>query len=164
MGNVEKYDDLIIGSGIAGKFTAWTRDSRRRMAIVDGACAVRLPTSCLPSKNLIWSRQGISWPAGMEFGLKTDSLIVDLAAFQRRNRADGQELRRVHPIHRASGADGSRAIARFGGAPRTGGNPTFAKEAQEESRETAFSSPSVRAPNPRSARPGRGHALTQSMR
>jgi len=28
MANVEKYDDLIIGSGIAGKFTAWTRDSR----------------------------------------------------------------------------------------------------------------------------------------
>jgi thioredoxin reductase len=27
MANVEKYDDLIIGSGIAGKFAAWTRDS-----------------------------------------------------------------------------------------------------------------------------------------
>ena len=35
MANVEKYDDLIIGSGIAGKFTAWTRDSRRRTAIVE---------------------------------------------------------------------------------------------------------------------------------
>ena len=35
MANVEKYDDLIIGSGIAGKFTAWTRDNRRRMAIVE---------------------------------------------------------------------------------------------------------------------------------
>ncbi len=29
MANVEKYGDLIIGSGIAGKFAAWTRDSRR---------------------------------------------------------------------------------------------------------------------------------------
>jgi len=28
MANVEKYGDLILGSGIAGKFTAWTRDSR----------------------------------------------------------------------------------------------------------------------------------------
>jgi hypothetical protein len=35
MAHVEKYDDLIIGSGIAGKFTTWTRDSRRRMAIVE---------------------------------------------------------------------------------------------------------------------------------
>ena len=35
MASVEKYDDLIIGSGIAGKFAAWTRDSRRRTAIVE---------------------------------------------------------------------------------------------------------------------------------
>jgi hypothetical protein len=31
MANIEKYDDLIIGSGIFCKFAAWTRDSRRRM-------------------------------------------------------------------------------------------------------------------------------------
>lgn len=35
MANVEKYDDLIIGSGIAGKFTAWTRDSCRRTVILE---------------------------------------------------------------------------------------------------------------------------------
>src|ERR1700731_4574108 len=57
MANVEKYDDLTIGSGIAGKFTAWTRDSRRRTVIVErgllgGACP---NVACLPSKNLIWS-------------------------------------------------------------------------------------------------------------
>ena len=28
MANVEKYGDLIIGSGIVGKFTASTRDGR----------------------------------------------------------------------------------------------------------------------------------------
>ena len=60
MANVEKYDDLIIGSGIAGKFTAWTRDSRRRMAIVErgllgGACP---NVACLPSKNLDLLCQG----------------------------------------------------------------------------------------------------------
>ena len=85
MANVEKYDDLIIGSGIAGKFTAWTRDSRRRMAIVErgllgGACP---NVACLPSKNLIWSAKVISLaPRGAEFGLKTDSLSVDMAAVQ----------------------------------------------------------------------------------
>jgi pyruvate/2-oxoglutarate dehydrogenase complex dihydrolipoamide dehydrogenase (E3) component len=31
MANIEKHDDLTIGSGIACKFAAWTRDSRRRM-------------------------------------------------------------------------------------------------------------------------------------
>ena len=89
MANVEKYDDLIIGSGIAGKFTAWTRDSRRRMAIVErgllgGACP---NVACLPSKNLIWSAKVISLARrGIEFGLKTDSLSVDMAAVQRRKR------------------------------------------------------------------------------
>ena len=53
MATVEKYDDLIIGSGIAGKFAAWTRDSRRKTAIVErgllgGACP---NVACLPSKN-----------------------------------------------------------------------------------------------------------------
>ena len=64
MANIEKYDDLIIGSGIAGKFAAWTRDSRRRTVIVErgllgGACP---NVACLPSKNLIWSAKVISWP------------------------------------------------------------------------------------------------------
>jgi len=46
MANVERYGDLIIGSGIAGKFAAWTRASRRGTAIVErgllgGACPKR---------------------------------------------------------------------------------------------------------------------------
>ena len=58
----EKYDDLIIGSGIAGRITAWTRDSSRRTVIVErgllgGACP---NVACLPSKNLIWSAKVIS--------------------------------------------------------------------------------------------------------
>ena len=62
MANVEKYDDLIIGSGIAGKFAAWTRDSRRKTAIVErgllgGSCP---NVACLPSKNMIWSAKAIS--------------------------------------------------------------------------------------------------------
>ena len=80
MASVEKYDDLIIGSGIAGKFAAWTRDSRRRTVIVErgllgGACP---NVACLPSKNLIWFAKVISLSRrGMEFGLQTDSLRVD---------------------------------------------------------------------------------------
>ena len=55
MASVEKFDDLIIGSGIAGKFAAWTRDNRRRTVIVErgllgGACP---NVACLPSKNMI---------------------------------------------------------------------------------------------------------------
>ena len=35
MANVEQYDDLVIGSGIAGKFAACTRDTSRQIAIVE---------------------------------------------------------------------------------------------------------------------------------
>jgi pyruvate/2-oxoglutarate dehydrogenase complex dihydrolipoamide dehydrogenase (E3) component len=122
MANTEKYDDLIIGSGIAGKFAAWTRDSRRRTAIVErgllgGACP---NVACLPSKNMIWSAKVISLARrGMEFGLNTESLSVDMAAVQRRKRAMVRELRKIHEQHtEASGAELIYGIARFV-APRT---------------------------------------------
>jgi pyruvate/2-oxoglutarate dehydrogenase complex dihydrolipoamide dehydrogenase (E3) component len=122
MANVEKYDDLIIGSGIAGKFAAWTRDSRRRTVIVErgllgGACP---NVACLPSKNLIWSAKVISLARrGMEFGLKTDSLRVDMAAVQRRKRTMVRELREIHANHtKSSGAELIYGVARFV-APRT---------------------------------------------
>src|SRR6266403_3573442 len=117
MPNIEKYDDLIIGSGIAGKFAAWSRDSRRRTVIVErgllgGACP---NVACLPSKNLIWSAKVISLARrGMEFGLKTDSLSVDMAAVQRRKRTMVRELREIHANHTtASGAELIYGIARF---------------------------------------------------
>src|SRR5689334_6081276 len=117
MANVEKYDDLIIGSGIAGKFTAWTRDSRRRMVIVErgllgGSCP---NVACLPSKNMIWSAKVISLARrGREFGLKTESMGVDMAAVQRRKRTMVEELRKIHLDHtKASGADLIMGVARF---------------------------------------------------
>jgi pyruvate/2-oxoglutarate dehydrogenase complex dihydrolipoamide dehydrogenase (E3) component len=122
MANVESYDDLIIGSGIAGKFAAWTRDSRRRTAILErgmlgGACP---NVACLPSKNMIWSAKVISLARrGAEFGLKTDSLSVDMAAVQRRKRMMVRELRKIHEDHtEASGVELIYGGARFV-APRT---------------------------------------------
>jgi pyruvate/2-oxoglutarate dehydrogenase complex dihydrolipoamide dehydrogenase (E3) component len=122
MANVETYDDLVIGSGIAGKFTAWTLDRRRRMAIVErGALGGACPNvACLPSKNIIWSAKVISLARrGIEFGLKTDSLSVDMAAVQRRKRMMVRELRKAHEEHtEASGAELIYGVARFV-APRT---------------------------------------------
>ena len=122
MANFEKYDDLIIGSGIAGKFAAWTRDSHRRAAIVErgllgGACP---NVACLPSKNIIWSAKVISLARrGAEFGLKTESMSVDMAAVQRRKRGMVRELRKAHEEHtEASGAELIYGFARFVG-PRT---------------------------------------------
>jgi pyruvate/2-oxoglutarate dehydrogenase complex dihydrolipoamide dehydrogenase (E3) component len=117
MARVEKYEDLIIGSGIAGKFTAWTRNNRRRTAIVErgllgGACP---NVACLPSKNMIWSAKVIALARrGTEFGLKTDSLSVDMATVQRRKRAMVRELRKIHEDRtEASGADLIYGAAHF---------------------------------------------------
>src|SRR5579863_1416445 len=147
MANVEKYDDLIIGSGIAGKFTAWTRDSRRRMAIVErglfgGACP---NVACLPSKNIIWSAKVISLARrGMEFGLKTDSLGVDMAAVQRRKRAMVRELRKAHEDHtEASGAELIYGVGASSLPARW--RSSCATAVREPSRETASFSTSVRA-------------------
>ena len=122
MANIEKYDDVIIGSGIAGKFAAWTRNSRRQTILVErgllgGACP---NVASLPSKNMIWSAKVISLARrGMEFGLKAESLSVDMATVQRRKRDMVGELRKIHEEHtQASGAELIYGVARFV-APRT---------------------------------------------
>ena len=56
MPSIEKYENLVIGSGGAGKFMAWTTaGAGRRTALVErGALGGACPNvACLPSKNLI---------------------------------------------------------------------------------------------------------------
>src|SRR5262249_59417301 len=119
MANIEKYDDLIIGSGIAGKFIAWTGEARPRTAIVErgllgGSCP---NVACLPSKNMIWSAKVISLARrGIEFGVESESMKVDMGAVQRRKRTMVEELRKIHLDHtKASGADLIMGVARFVG-------------------------------------------------
>ena len=58
MPDVENYEILILGSGEAGKWTAWTMaDGGHRTAMVErkwlgGSCP---NIACLPSKNVIYS-------------------------------------------------------------------------------------------------------------
>ncbi len=57
----EEYDVVILGSGAAGKLISWTLASEgRRTAVIErryvgGSCP---NIACLPSKNVIHSRQG----------------------------------------------------------------------------------------------------------
>jgi pyruvate/2-oxoglutarate dehydrogenase complex dihydrolipoamide dehydrogenase (E3) component len=63
MSDIEKYENLVIGSGGSGKFVAWTMaDAGRRTAMVErralgGACP---NVACLPSKNITYSAKVIS--------------------------------------------------------------------------------------------------------
>jgi pyruvate/2-oxoglutarate dehydrogenase complex dihydrolipoamide dehydrogenase (E3) component len=123
MPTVEKFENLVIGSGGSGKFIAWNMtDARRRTAMVErralgGACP---NVACLPSKNIVYSAKVASLARrGGEFGLKTESLSIDMKAVQRRKRLMVEGLHRMHvDLTKASGAELIMGNARFI-APRT---------------------------------------------
>jgi len=56
--DIERYENLVLGNGTAGKYLAWTlAKAGRQTAIVErkylgGACP---NIACLPSKNMIYS-------------------------------------------------------------------------------------------------------------
>jgi pyruvate/2-oxoglutarate dehydrogenase complex dihydrolipoamide dehydrogenase (E3) component len=56
MADTERYDILILGSGEAGKYLAWTfAAAGRRVALVErGLIGGSCPNiACLPSKNIV---------------------------------------------------------------------------------------------------------------
>ena len=71
MSDVEKYEILVLGSGEAGKYLAWTMaKAGHRTVMVErkwlgGSCP---NVACLPSKNLIYSAKvaalasNTAWP------------------------------------------------------------------------------------------------------
>jgi pyruvate/2-oxoglutarate dehydrogenase complex dihydrolipoamide dehydrogenase (E3) component len=64
MGQVERFDALILGSGQGGKLLAWhLAGSGQRVAVVErryigGSCP---NIACMPSKNVVWGAR-IIWP------------------------------------------------------------------------------------------------------
>ena len=123
MPEVEKYENLILGSGAAGKLLTWTlAGAGHRTAVVErgplgGACP---NVACLPSKNIIQSARVASLAKrGAEFGLNFNSLSIDMKSVQRRKRLMVEGLQEFHLNQTlASGADLLRGEARFVG-PRT---------------------------------------------
>jgi pyruvate/2-oxoglutarate dehydrogenase complex dihydrolipoamide dehydrogenase (E3) component len=123
MAEIATYDDLVIGSGEAGKYLAWTLAKEgRRTAVVErkligGSCP---NIACLPSKNVIYSSKAASLARrGAEFGLAADPPPVNMQAVQRRKRLMVEGLIQMHLDHyKASGAELIMGEARFV-APKT---------------------------------------------
>ena len=123
MQDVERYEILVLGSGEAGKYLAWTMaKAGHRTAMVErkylgGSCP---NVACLPSKNLIYSAKVASLARrGAEFGLEIDSLSVNMAGVQRRKRVMVEGLHQMHVDREAaSGGELIMGNARFV-APRT---------------------------------------------
>ncbi|MEE6261706.1 FAD-dependent oxidoreductase [Plantactinospora sonchi] len=118
MSSTENFDILIIGSGEAGKYLAWTMAGEgRRTAVVEreligGACP---NIACLPSKNIIHSAKVRHFTTrAAEFGVDLGSAVTNMKGVQARKRAMVDGLRQLHlDRYWASGAELIMGEARF---------------------------------------------------
>jgi pyruvate/2-oxoglutarate dehydrogenase complex dihydrolipoamide dehydrogenase (E3) component len=108
--HTERFDNLIIGSGVAGKIIAWTLASQGQKtvvverAMVGGSCP---NVACLPSKNVIYSAKAVSLVHPTRgLGVVTGSVRVDMAGVARRKWRMVNELVEIHlGKFKASGAE-----------------------------------------------------------
>src|SRR5262245_40855911 len=116
--STEHYQNLIIGSGVAGKLLAWTlaKQGQKTVAVersmIGGSCP---NVACLPSKNVIYSAKAVSLvhpTTGL--GVVTGSVRVDMAGVARRKREMVEGLVEAHLANfKASGTELVMGEARF---------------------------------------------------
>jgi pyruvate/2-oxoglutarate dehydrogenase complex dihydrolipoamide dehydrogenase (E3) component len=115
----ERFDVLVLGSGTAGKLTAWhmARSGQRTAAVerrwVGGACP---NVACMPSKNEIRSAEVAHLARhAAEYGAMTGAAVkVDMAVVRRRKREMVERQVAKHlENYRTSGADLIMGDGRF---------------------------------------------------
>jgi pyruvate/2-oxoglutarate dehydrogenase complex dihydrolipoamide dehydrogenase (E3) component len=119
----EVYDLVILGSGEAGKYLAWTLAKQGRKAAVierkyiGGSCP---NIACLPSKNVVHSAKVASYfSRSEEFGITKDSWKIDMLGVRDRKRRMVDGLVETHLNNfKASGAELVMGSGRFLG-PKT---------------------------------------------
>jgi pyruvate/2-oxoglutarate dehydrogenase complex dihydrolipoamide dehydrogenase (E3) component len=115
---VERYRNLVIGSGEAGKILAWNLAKQEQKSIVveramiGGSCP---NVACLPSKNVIYSAKAVSLVDPKNgLGVVTGQTHVDMAGVVRRKRAMVDGLIDLHlGFFKGSGAELVMGEARF---------------------------------------------------
>src|SRR5215813_11097947 len=115
---IEHFQNLVIGSGVAGKILAWTLASQGQKTVVversmvGGSCP---NVACLPSKNVIYSAKAVSLVhLSRGLGVVTGRVRADMAGVARRKWRMVNELVEMHlATCRASGADRVMGEARF---------------------------------------------------
>jgi len=120
---IEPVQNLVIGSGVAGKLLGWTLAKKGQKTVVversmvGGACP---NVACLPSKNVIYSAKAVSLvDPTTGLGVVNGSVGVDMAGVARRKRRMVDGLVEVHLSNfKASGAELVMGEARFT-EPRT---------------------------------------------
>ncbi|HTS16246.1 MAG TPA: FAD-dependent oxidoreductase [Verrucomicrobiae bacterium] len=116
--SVEQYQNVVIGSGEAGKYLAWTLAKMGQRTVVversriGGSCP---NVACLPSKNVIHSAKVASLVSRAgEFGIRTGPANVDMAGvFERKRRMVDGLIELNLGNYKASGAELVMGDARF---------------------------------------------------
>lgn len=100
MSTIERYEILVLGSGEAGKCIAWTlAKAGSRAAVVErGLIGGSCPNiACLPSKNVIYNaRVAALCRRGVEFGVGTGAVSIDMKGVRQRKRQMVDDLIAVH--------------------------------------------------------------------
>jgi pyruvate/2-oxoglutarate dehydrogenase complex dihydrolipoamide dehydrogenase (E3) component len=119
----EKYDIVVLGSGEAGKYLAWTLAKEGKSTVVierkyvGGSCP---NIACLPSKNIIHSAKVASyfWRS-TEFGITKDNSQIHMSGVRDRKRKMVDDLVTLHLNNfKASSAEIVMGSGRFVG-PKT---------------------------------------------
>src|SRR6202047_2702152 len=116
--SVEKYKNVVIGSGEGGKYLAWhLAQSGQQTVVVErrwvgGSCP---NVNCLPSKNEIWSAKVADLVHhATRFGVKGGNASSDMAAVRKRKREMVEGLIAMHLArYKATGAELVMGEAKF---------------------------------------------------
>jgi len=123
MSQIEHFDVLVLGSGEAGKFTAWTsaKEGLRTAVVERGLIGGSCPNiACLPSKNIIHSAKVADLVRhDSDFGSETGPASVNMTEVRARKRKMVEGLVKMHlDKYKESGAQLILGEGRFV-APKT---------------------------------------------
>jgi pyruvate/2-oxoglutarate dehydrogenase complex dihydrolipoamide dehydrogenase (E3) component len=117
---IEQYENVVIGSGEAGKFLAWSLSRQGQKSIVversrpmiGGACP---NVACLPSKNVIHTAKVVSFvQQAASFGINIDRWSLDMHGVRKRKDDMIDGLKQLHVMmFETSGAELTIGEARF---------------------------------------------------
>lgn len=116
----EEHDLLMLGSGEAGKYLAWTLAKKgMKTAVIEGKyVGGSCPNiACLPSKNVIHSAKVASYfQRSEEFGITKDNWKINMPAVRERKRKMVTGLVDMHlDLYKKSGAELIMGSGRFVG-------------------------------------------------
>jgi pyruvate/2-oxoglutarate dehydrogenase complex dihydrolipoamide dehydrogenase (E3) component len=116
----EEFDIVILGSGQAGSFIAWTMAGKGKKVVVierawvGGACP---HVACMPSKNIIHSAKIASYfYRSEEFGIHKENVRIDMVGVRDHKRKMVDEMRELAlGAFKSSGAELVMGVGRMTG-------------------------------------------------